>query len=215
MCFRRTLSALLAGALLSLAGCATPAAQNSIRTLEGGDGDSLPRQIAARPLALDRFRAPPALAGLKRDGDISNHQSGWRQWLFGEPQTRLTVTVYGLPAGWRELDEARVVSGHYGQLRQRRVNRVYNSDNQSIRFTSERLFDLEGRLTASARYLINQPGRRPLHEVLLLTVDDHHFVRIESGSREYNTTELLRMSKRALAEFRAFQEAAAGADDSE
>ena len=207
MCFRRTLSALLAGALLSLAGCATPAAQNSIRTLEGGDGDTLPRQITAPPLALDRFHAPPGLAGLASDGEISSERSGWRRWLFGDPDTRLTVTVYGLPAGWRDLDEERVVSGHYGQLRQQRVNRVYNSNNQSIRFTSERLFDLEGRLTASARYLINQPGRRPLYEVLLLTVNGDHFVRIESASRERNTTELLRLSKRALAEFRAFQAA--------
>ena len=41
--------------------------------------------------------------------------------------------------------------------------------------------------------------------MLLLTVDDDHFVRIESGSRERKTTELLQISKRALAEFRAFQ----------
>ena len=213
MCFRRTLFALLAGAVLSLTGCATPAPENSIRTLQGGDGDTLPRQLAGQTLALDRFRGPPELAGLESNGEISSDRSGWRQWLFGDPRTRLTVTVYGLPAGWRDLGQERIVSGHYGQLRQQRINRVYNSDNQSIRFTSERLFDLEGRLTASARYLVNQPGRRPLREVLLLTVDDDHFVRIESGSRERDTTELLRMSKRALAEFRAFQ--AARADDSE
>jgi hypothetical protein len=205
MRFRRTLPALLASAVLSLAGCATPATQNSIRTLQAGDGDSLPRQVPDQPLALGRFHAPPELAGLASDGEISSDRSGWRQWLFGDPDTRLTVTVYGLPAGWRDLDEERVVSGHYGQLRQQRINRVYNSDNQSIRFTSERLFDLEGHLTASARYLVNQPDRRPLREVLLLTVDGDHFVRIESGSRERNTTELLRLSKRALAEFRAFQ----------
>jgi len=206
MCFRLSLSALLVSAMLSLAGCATPAAQNSIRTLEGG-GDSLPRQLAGQPLALDRFHAPPRLAGLESDGEISSDRAGWRQWLFGDRDTRLTVTVYGLPAGWDELDEERVVSGHYGQLRQQRINRVYNSDNQSIRFTSERLSDLEGHLTASARYLVNEPGRRPLREVLLLTVDGDHFVRIEGGSRERKTTELLRISKRALAEFRAFQAA--------
>ena len=205
MRFRRTLPALLASAVLSLAGCATPATQNSIRTLQAGGGDSLPRQLPDQPLALGRFHAPPELAGLESNGEISSDRSGWRQWLFGDPDTRLTVTVYGLPAGWRDLDEERVVSGHYGQLRQQRINRVYNSDNQSIRFTSERLFDLEGHLTASARYLVNQPDRRPLREVLLLTVDGDHFVRIESGSRERNTTELLRLSKRALAEFRAFQ----------
>lgn len=213
MCFRRTLFALLACAVLSLAGCATPAPQNSIRTLEGGDGGTLPRQMAGQPLALDRFQAPPALAGLESNGEISSERSGWRQWLFGDPGTRLTVTVYGLPAGWRDLEQERIVSGHYGQLRQQRINRVYNSDNQSIRFTQERLFDLEGRLTASARYLVNQPGRRPLHEVLLLTVDNDYFVRIESGSRERKTPELLSMSKRALAEFRAFQ--AARAEDSQ
>jgi len=213
MCFRRTLFALLAGAVLSLAGCAAPAPENNIRTLQGGDGGSLPRQLAGQTLALDRFRGPPELAGLESNGEISSDRSGWRQWLFGDPGTRLTVTVYGLPAGWQDLGQERIVSGHYGQLRQQRINRVYNSDNRSIRFTSERLFDLEGRLTASARYLVNQPGRRPLHEVLLLTMDGDHFVRIESGSRERKTTELLQMSKRALAEFRAFQ--AARADDSE
>lgn len=205
MRFRRTLFALAAAGLLSLTGCTGPATQNSIRTLQGSDGDTLPRRMTQHTLALERFHAPPRLGGLDSDGEISSDRAGWRQWLFGDPDTRLTVTVYGLPAGWRDLDQERIVSGHYGQLRQQRVNRVYNSDNQSIRFTSERLFDLEGRLTASARYLINQPGRRPLHEVLLLTVDDDHFVRVESGSRERNATELLRMSKRALAEFRAFQ----------
>jgi|TARA_R100001143_G_scaffold37945_1_gene35278 hypothetical protein len=204
MPFRCIPSVLLASAVLSLAGCAGPPT-NSIRTLEGGDGGTLPRHLGEPPLALDRFHAPPGLAGLDSDGEISSDRSGWRQWLFGDPDTRLTVTVYGLPAGWQDLDEERVVSGHYGQLRQQRVNRVYNSDNQSIRFTSERLFDLEGRLTASARYLVNQPGRQPLREVLLLTVDGDYFVRIESGSRERKTTELLQMSKRALAEFRAFQ----------
>ncbi len=212
MSFRRTLPALLAGALLSLAGCANPTPENSIRTLQGNDGDTLPRQLAGQTLTLDRFGAPPDLAGLESNGEISSDRAGWRQWLFGDPRTRLTVTVYGLPAGWRDLDQERIVSGHYGQLRQQRINRVYNSDNQSIRFTSERLFDLEGRLTASARYLVNEPDRRPLHEVLLLTVDDDHFVRIESGSRERDTTELLQMSKRALAEFRAFQ--AGRGDDS-
>ncbi|HEX5677143.1 MAG TPA: hypothetical protein VFX91_04140 [Alcanivorax sp.] len=206
MRFRRTLFALLAAALIGLTACAGPAPQNSIRTLQGSDGDTLPRQVARPPLALDRFHAPPGLAGLDSNGEISNDQAGWRQWLFGDPDTRLTVTVYGLPGGWRDLDQQRIVSGHYGQLRQQRIHQVYNSDNQSIRFISERLFDLEGRLTASARYLINQPGHRPLYEVLLLTVDDHHFVRVESASRERNATELLRMSKRALAEFRALQE---------
>ena len=55
MCFRRTLFALLAGAVLSLAGCAAPAPENNIRTLQGGDGGSLPRQLAGQTLALDRF----------------------------------------------------------------------------------------------------------------------------------------------------------------
>ena len=63
MRFRRTLFALLAGAVLSLFGCATPAPENSIRTLQGGDGGSLPRQLAGQTLALDRFGAPPELAG--------------------------------------------------------------------------------------------------------------------------------------------------------
>lgn len=213
MSLRRTLFALLTAAVLSLAGCTTPAPQNSIRTLQGGDGGTLPRQMAQQALALDHFHAPPRLAGLESNGEISSDRAGWRQWLFGDPDTRLTVTIYGLPGGWHDLGQERIVSGHYGQLRQQRINRVYNSDNQSIRFTSERLFDLEGHLTASARYLVNQPGRRPLQEALLLTVDGDHFVRIEGASRERKTTELLQMSKRALAEFRAFQ--AAGADDSE
>jgi hypothetical protein len=94
------------------------------------------------------------------------------------------VTVYGLPAGWQDLGQERIVSGHYGQLRQQRINRVYNSDNQSIRFTSERLFDLEAASPPAPATWFNQPGRRPLHEVLLLTVDGDHFVRIESGSRD-------------------------------
>ncbi len=208
MRFRRTLFALAAAGLLTLTACAGQAPQNSIRTLQASDGSTLPRHLTEQPLALERFRAPPRLAGLEGNGEISSDQAGWRQWLFGDPDTRLTVTVYGLPPGWRDLGQERIVSGHYGQLRQQRVNRVYNSDNQSIRFTSERLFDLEGRLTASARYLINQPGRQPRHEVLLLTVDGDHFVRVEGASRARKNIELLRISKRALAEFRAFQAAA-------
>ncbi|MEA3261279.1 MAG: hypothetical protein U9Q93_14630, partial [Pseudomonadota bacterium] len=89
MCFRRTLFALLAGAVLSLAGCAAPAPENNIRTLQGGDGGSLPRQLAGQTLALDRFRGPPELAGLESNGEISSDRSGWRQWLFGDPGTRL------------------------------------------------------------------------------------------------------------------------------
>ncbi|HCE41006.1 MAG TPA: hypothetical protein DEV80_13215, partial [Alcanivorax sp.] len=100
----------------------------------------------------------------------------------------------------------RLVSGHYGQLRQQRVNRVYNSADLSLRVVQERLFDLEGHVTASGAYLINRPNRRPLYETLLLTVDGDRFIRIEAASREGDTTALLRLSKRALAEFRAFRE---------
>jgi len=208
MRFHRTLLFVITTAgLTSLGACTTPTPPHTIRNLEGDDSATLPRQVTDQPLALTRFHAPQQLAGLESDGEISSDRDGWRQWVFGDPGTRLTVTVYGLPGGWQDLDQQRIVSGHYGQLRQRRINRVYNSDNQSIRFTSERLFDLEGHLTASARYLVNQPGRQPLSEVLLVTVDGDHFVRVECASRALRTRQLLQISKRALAEFRAHQTA--------
>ena len=37
---------------------------------------------------------PPELAGLESNGEISSDRSGWRQWLFGDPRTRLTVTSF-------------------------------------------------------------------------------------------------------------------------
>ncbi len=135
MRFRRTLFALAAAGLLSLTGCTGPSTHNSIRTLQGSDGDTLPRQMSEHTLALERFHPPPRLGGLDSDGEISNDSAGWRQWLFGDPDTRLTVTVYGLPAGWRDLDQERIFSPHYWQLLQQRINLVYNCDNQSIRFT--------------------------------------------------------------------------------
>ena len=188
--------------LATLAGCRTPPA--TLPTLYGNG--ALPRVAAAQPVRLDEYRAPPELAGLRGDGEISHTGgNGWRQWLFGDADTRLKVTLYGLPGGWEDLSATRIVSGHYGHLRQQRVNRVYNSADQSIRFLHERLFDLEGRITASGTYLINRPNRRPLHETLLLTLAGDHFVRLETASRERDTRDLLRLSKRALAEFKAYQ----------
>ncbi|MBL7249397.1 hypothetical protein [Alloalcanivorax marinus] len=187
-------------------GCASPPPTATIPELRARDAvDRTPPAPAAMPVWLAAAQAPPRLAGLDRDGEISNDDQGWRRWVYGDPNRRLTLTLYGLPEGWQDLDATRLVSGHYGQLRQQRVNRVYNSDDLSLRVVRERLFDLEGHVTASGAYLINRPNRRPLYETLLLTVDGDRFIRIEAASREADTTALLRLSKRALAEFRAFE----------
>ncbi|MBF1801871.1 hypothetical protein [Alloalcanivorax profundimaris] len=190
-----------------LGGCASaPPTTATIPELRARDAAETPSPAPpAMPAWLAAAQAPPRLAGLDRDGEISNDEQGWRRWVYGAPHRRLTLTLYGLPAGWDGLDDTRLVSGHYGQLRQQRVNRVYNSDDLSLRFVQERLFDLEGHVTASGAYLINRPNRRPLYETLLLTLDGDRFIRIEAASREQDTTALLRLSKRALAEFRAFE----------
>lgn len=186
-----------------LAGCQTPAPRG-LPDLRGGG--TLPREVSAPPARLDGYRAPARLAGLDGDGTVSRPgEDGWRQWRFANADTRLRLTLYGLPGGWQDLSDTRIVSGHYGQLRQQRVNRVYNSADQSIRFVGERLFDLEGHVTASGAWLINRPDCRPLYETLLLTSGPGHFIRLEAASRDRDTTALLRLSKRALAEFRAYQ----------
>ncbi len=193
--------------IVLLGGCAsTPPTTATIPELKARDAAETPSPPPAMPAWLAAAQAPPRLAGLDRDGEISNDEQGWRRWVYGAPHRRLTLTLYGLPAGWDGLDDTRLVSGHYGQLRQQRVNRVYNSADLSLRVVQERLFDLEGHVTASGAYLINRPNRRPLYETLLLTVDGDRFIRIEAASREQDTTALLRLSKRALAEFRAFRE---------
>lgn len=192
--------------IVLLGGCAsTPPTTATIPELKARDAAETPSPPPAMPAWLAAAQAPPRLAGLDRDGEISNDEQGWRRWVYGAPHRRLTLTLYGLPAGWDGLDDTRLVSGHYGQLRQQRVNRVYNSADLSLRVVQERLFDLEGHVTASGAYLINRPNRRPLYETLLLTVDGDRFIRIEAASREQDTTALLRLSKRALAEFRAFE----------
>ena len=188
---------------LLLAACQGPAPATLPNLQAGG---TLPRPVNAAPAQLDGYRMPARLAGLEGDGAISRPgEDGWRQWRFADADTRLKVTLYGLPGGWQDLSATRIVSGHYGQLRQQRVNRVYNSRDQSIRVVGERLFDLEGHVTASGAWLINRPGQRPLHETLLLTTGPGHFIRLEAASRQRDTTALLRLSKRALAEFRAGQ----------
>ena len=186
-------------------GCASPPSTATIPELRARDTlATAPAPTTTMPAWLGAAQAPPRLAGLDRDGEISNSELGWRRWVYGNPNLRLTLTLYGLPDGWQGLDATRLVSGHYGQLRQQRVNRVYNSSDLSLRVVQERLFDLEGHVTASGAYLINRPNRRPLYETLLLSLDGDRFIRVEAASREQDTTALLRLSKRALAEFRAF-----------
>lgn len=201
---RPALAGLFVISALGLAGCQSP--DNDLKTLPtltAETGDSLPHNIQSKPLNLDRFHAPAQLAGLRTDGVITRPDGGgWRQWRYRDAGTLMALTVYGLPGGWQGLTPKRIVAGHYGQLRQRKVNAVYDSDDQALNFVKERLFDLDGHITAIGQMLINAPDRTPTYELLLLTLDGDHFVRLNLVSRKPNTQRLARLAKIALAEFR-------------
>lgn len=193
---------------LLLAACQTTGL-GTIPMLRGSDGEGLPRSLPSQTQDLGHFQGPPQLAGLSADGQISQpDERGWRQWRYRGDHMVLRLTLYGLPGGWEDLSATRIVAGHYGQLRQARVDRVYENPEQTIRFQDERLFDLEGRQTASARLVINQTNRTPLYETLLLTVEGDHFIRLETASRQHHGAAQQRLAKRALAEFRAAQKIA-------
>jgi hypothetical protein len=199
----RLLAALLC---LPLAACQSPGL-GTIPTLHGSDGAGLPYSLPAPEQDFSHFESPPRLAGLAANGQISHPdgEQGWRQWRYQGDGITLRLTLYGLPGGWQDLSPTRIVAGHYGQLRQARVDRVYHSRDQAILFRQERLFDLEGRQTASAMFIINETGRTPLYETLLLTIENHHFIRLEAASRQHQGRALQSRVKRALAEFRAAQ----------
>ncbi|ASK34198.1 hypothetical protein CEK62_07280 [Alcanivorax sp. N3-2A] len=186
---------------LPLAACQN-APLGTIPTLQGSDGNGLRYSLPPDAVDLQRFAGPAQLAGLKAAGQLSRPgDHGWRQWRYRDAQVALRVTVYGLPGGWQDLSPQRIVSGHYGQLRQERVDRVYHSADQSIRFQEERRFDLQGQQSVSARFIINEADRDPLYETLLLTLRNGLFIRVETASRHRDSRALHNLAKRALAEF--------------
>lgn len=191
-------------AATGLAGCQSDTA--SLPTLPGSAQSAaaaLPHDVPSHPFKVDRYHGPATLAGLKANGSISHDQGdGWKQWRYRDAHTLMKVTLYGLPGGWHQMTAKEIVSGHYGQLRQRKVNAIYNSANRSLKFVNEREFNLDGHETVISQMLINAPDQNPLYEVLLLTLDNNHFVRLNLLSDQPNTKRLATMAKIALTEFR-------------
>lgn len=200
-----TLAATLAATVL-LGGCQAPAARlGTLPTLPSrtAPAAAIPHRIPGPPLNTNRFHAPAQLAGLTANGSISKPDGqGWKQWRYRDADNLLKITLYALPGGWQSLSAKRIVSGHYGQLRQRKVNDIYHSRGQALNFVKERRFNLNGRSTVISEMLINAAGEAPLYEVLLLSIDDDHFIRLELASRKPDTARLAQLAKRALTAFR-------------
>lgn len=193
---------------LALAGCQNNAVRLDRLPKLGADIDTgLPHSIPDAAVNVRRFHSPPRLAGLPADGTITRTEgSSWKQWRYRNTSTLLEVTVYGLPGGWQSLSPRRIIAGHYGQLRQHRINEIYHNPGRSLEFVQERLFNLNGHTTAAARMRIDIPGQSPRYEVLLLSLDGNHFLRISLASRKLDTHQLARTAKIALVQFRKAQE---------
>lgn len=201
---RPILAPVLLLAAAGLGGCQSNTA--ALPTLPGSAqaaAAALPHDVPSKPVKVDRFHSPATLAGLKADGSITRDKGdGWKQWRYRDAHTLMKVTIYGLPGGWRAMSPKDIVSGHYGQLRQRKVHEIYNSADKSLKFVNEREFNLDGHETVISQMLINAPNRTPLYEVLLLTVDGNHFTRLDLLSDRPSTKRLANLAKRALTEFR-------------
>lgn len=190
--------------LLALAGCQSDSASlPSLPDSAQSAAAALPHDMPGTRLRVDRFHGPARLAGLKANGSLSGEQGqGWKQWRYRSDHTLLKLTLYGLPGGWNTMTPKEIVSGHYGELRQRKVNAIYHSADQSLKFVNERELNLDGHETVISQMLINAPNHTPLYEVLLLTVDGNHFVRLDLLSDKPDSKRLANMAKLALTEFR-------------
>ncbi|MDX1803627.1 MAG: hypothetical protein R3292_06065 [Alcanivorax sp.] len=173
------------------------------------DAAALPHEILAPKIDLKHFTAPPLLAGLKYDGEISSHRSRTFLYRNEDRSEELNVAVYGLPGGWDNMSPQRAVAGHYGELRQRRVEKALRNSANALTIVRENLIDLEGHPTAEAQMRWVEGGRPIENQALLLTLQNSTFIRITNASYQQDSRKLLQQTKRALAEFRAAQKASA------
>lgn len=135
---RLLISALLLSALIS--------ACTAERNIESGDRISW--QLPSQPLDMQAWPAPDNLAQrFVFQGEIDNPDSQTRLLRYSasdNPERKLDITLYPIPAGWEDLPPSRLLGGHYGQVRQHLVERLMlagaseiNVDEEQLEFDSE------------------------------------------------------------------------------
>lgn len=106
-------------------------------------GDRIGWQLPSQPLDMQAWPAPDNLAQrFVFQGEIDNPASQTRLLRYtasDNPERKLDITLYPIPAGWEDLPPSRLLGGHYGQVRQHLVERLMLAGAREINVDEEQL----------------------------------------------------------------------------
>lgn len=106
-------------------------------------GNGIPWQLPSEPVDMDRWPVPDTLGDhFEFQGEINNPSSQTRLLRYSaidDPQRKLDITLYPIPAGWEDLPPSRVVGGHYGQVRQHLAERLMVPGVHEINISDEQM----------------------------------------------------------------------------
>lgn len=105
--------------------------------------EGLPLQLSRDTVDMERWPAPERLAGqFIFQGEINNPASQTRLLRYSDiddPDHKLDITLYPIPAGWHDLPPSRLLGGHYGQVRQHLAERLMVAGVREIRISDEQM----------------------------------------------------------------------------
>lgn len=201
-CRKKTLGITLT---LLISACATPPPERNMGRL--GLEPKVPE------VDMGAYSAPDTAGAFELRGrmDVPDSQRTlFRYQLPGAPERKLDIALYPLPPGWHDLPEERVVSGHYGQVRQSFVDRARRRGNLHLRAMQERLRrdEASDRLVAEG-VLLEESGDRARLIVLQIAALPKVFVRLTASAPEAVGQEQLEDARSALTAFLRHQQQSA------
>lgn len=185
-------------ALLLLAGCASAPPEQDLGRLG--------LQPEVPDVDISRFQAPENAGAFRLQGQLEvpdQDQVVFRYALPGAPDRRLDISVYPLPPGWHDLSAERIVSGHYGQVRQAFADRATHSHGKVVlRAMQEQLRrDVAGTHTVAEGVLLEESGASARLIVLEIATLPNVFVRVTASAPEAAGQEQLEDARIALTRF--------------
>ena len=159
--------------LALLCGCETA----SVR-----DVSDMPHTLPENPVQLERFPTPE-LTGFTFQGDAKLEVSRQRVFLYradDDSAVKLQLAIYAIPPGWDDMPEARLVAGHFGQVRESVVQHLLRSVGRDLELLDDRLVEDDALAYpmgyAQLRHLDQMPGT---FYTVMLTARDPLFIRME------------------------------------
>lgn len=196
---------------LLLAGCAAPPPE-----APAGDMGRLGFQPEVPKVDISRYQAPQQAGAFRLQGRLEvpdQNQVVFRYGLPGAADRRLDISLYPLPPGWHDLSAERIVSGHYGQVRQAFADRASRRPNTLLRAMQERLRrNVAGDFTVAEGVLLEEHKGVARLIVLEIAALPEVFVRVTASAPEVDGQEQLEDARTALTLFLEHQKKATGSE---